>query len=161
MLWYISRLQAGIWYHKSWDIVGKTWVLWHTWHCKSVVYFMFCKSSAITVNAVTSTLVNILFGIPLGPVLGSILFLLYINDFHHCSKVFDFHLVADNTNLFCKHKSLTSLQASINDELSNVKSWLSANKLSLNIEKTSFVIFHPQRKVTFCFHLNLNGKQLQ
>ena len=44
----------------------------------------------------------------------------------------------------------------------SVNSWLCANKLSLNIEKTSFVIFHPpQRIVTFNFHLTLNGKQLQ
>ena len=94
--------------------------------------------------------------------LGPILFLLYINDFHHSSKVFDFHLFADDTNLFCKHKNLTSLKASINNELSNNNSWLCANKLSLNIEKNSFVIFHPpQRKVTFNFHLTLNGKQLQ
>ena len=43
-----------------------------------------------------------------------------------------------------------------------INSWLCANKLSLNIDKTSFVIFHPpQRKVTFNFHLTLNGKKLQ
>ena len=33
---------------------------------------------------------------------------------------------------------------------------------ALNIEKTSFVIFHPpQGKVTFNFNITLNGKQLQ
>ena len=120
------------------------------------------RLQTVTVNGVTSNSVNISCGVPQGSVLGPILFLLYINDFHHCSKVFDFHLFADDTNLFCKHKNLTSLQATINNELSNVNSWLCANKLSLNIEKTSFLIFHPpQRKVTFNFHLTLNGKQLQ
>ena len=120
------------------------------------------RLQTVTVNGETSTPVNITCGVPQGSVLGPILFLLYINDFHHCSKVFDFHLFADDTNLFCKHKNLTSLQASMNNELSNVNSWLCADKLSLNIEKTSFVIFHPpQRKLTFNFHLTLNGKQLQ
>ena len=120
------------------------------------------RLQTVTVNGVTSNSVNISCGVPQGSVLGPILFLLYINDFHHCSKVFDFHLFADDTNLFCKHKNLTSLQASINNELSNVNSWLCANKLSLNIEKNSFVIFHPpQRKVTFNFHLTFNGKQPQ
>ena len=116
------------------------------------------RMQTVTVNGVTCNSVNISCGVPQGSVLGPILFLLYINDSHHCSKVFYFHLFADDTNLFCKHKNLTFLQASINNELSNVNSWLCANKLSLNIEKTSLVIFHPpQRKVTFNFHLTLNG----
>ena len=88
------------------------------------------RMQTVTVNGVTSNSVNISCGVPQGSVLGPILFLLYINDFHHCSKVFDFHLFADDTNLFCKHKNLTSLQESINNELSNVNSWLCANKLS-------------------------------
>ena len=120
------------------------------------------RLQTVTVNGATSIPANIPCGVPQGSVLGPVLFLLYINDFHHCSNFFDFHLFADDTNLFCKHKNLTSLQASINSELSNVNSWLCANKLSLNIDKTSFVIFHPpQRKVTFNFHLTLNGKKLQ
>lgn len=51
-------------------------------------------------------------------------------------------------------KSLSSLQAIINDELINVNSWLCANKLSLNVEKSSFVVFHPpQRKIIPSFVL--------
>ena len=116
----------------------------------------------VTVNGATSSSANISCGVPQGSILGPILFLLYINDFHLCSNFFDFHLFADDTNLFCRDKNLTSLQANINDELYNVNSWLCANKLSLNVDKTSFVIFHPpQRKVTFNFQLTLNGKQLQ
>ena len=92
----------------------------------------------VTVNGITSNSVNISCGVLQASVLGPILFLLYINDVHHCSEVFDFHLFADDTNLFCIHKNLTSLQASINNEHSNINSWLCANKLSLNIEKKHF-----------------------
>ena len=116
----------------------------------------------VTVNCVISSPTNISCGVPQGSVLGPILFLLYINDFHHCSNFFDFHLFADDTNLFCKHNNLTSLQASINDKLSDVNAWLCANKLSLNVEKSCFVIFHPpQRKGIQSFDLTLNGKQLK
>ena len=33
----------------------------------------------------------------------------------------------------------------MNRELKKVKKWLDANRLSLNIDKTNFVIFHPPR----------------
>ena len=99
-------------------------------------------------NDVSSTPVNISCGVPQGSVLGPILFLLYINDFHSCSDLFDFHLFADDTYLFSTHKSLSFLEAIINDKLINVNSCLCANKLSLNVEKSTFMVFHPpQRKI--------------
>ena len=68
-------------------------------------------------------------------------FLNYINDFHNCSELLDFHLFADDANLSSKHKDINILESEINSELANLHIWLSANKLSLNIEKSNFVIF--------------------
>lgn len=58
------------------------------------------RNQVVTVNGVQSELLSISCGIPQGSLLGPTLFLLYINDFHKCSKLFDFHLFADDANLF-------------------------------------------------------------
>ena len=81
-------------------------------------------------------------GVAQGSVLDPLLFILYINDFHICSNLFEFHLFADDANLFYKHKKLDILQTNINKELSNIglHDWLCANKLLLNIDKSNYVI---------------------
>ena len=49
----------------------------------------------------------------------------------------------------------------MNTELNNVSMWLLSNKLSLNIQKSSFVIFHPpQKKISCHFQLILENKCL-
>ena len=69
---------------------------------------------------------------------------------------------ADDNNLFRKHRSLSSLQAIINGVLINVNSWLCTKKLSLNVEKSSFVVFHPpQREIIPNFDLTINGNYLK
>ena len=111
---------------------------------------------------VTSDLQTVGCGVPQGSVLGPLLFLLYVNDFKHCSEVLDFHLFADDANLFYKHKSLTALEITLNNELVNVHNWLCANKLSLNVEKSSFVVFHPpQRKLPANFELFIFNHKLR
>ena len=88
---------------------------------------------------------------------------MYINDFHYSSELFDFHLFADDANLFCENESLQILQNRINSELINIHTCLSANKLSLNIEKSNFILFHPPQKrlQDSNFNLLLYNKQLK
>ena len=67
----------------------------------------------------------------------------------HCSsKKFDFYLFADDTNLLCAEKDLNKLEVVVNEELLKLCEWLNSSKLSLNVSKSNFVIFHPyQRKL--------------
>ena len=53
---------------------------------------------------------------------------------------FDFHLFADDSTLFCSDKDFQHLEETVNQELREINTWLCANKLSLNIDKTHFVI---------------------
>ena len=93
-----------------------------------------------TVNGATSDLVTVPCGIPQGSEVGPISFLLYISDFHKCSSLLDFHLFADDANFFfCRHRDITIFRKHINTEFKNVNRW------SLNIEKSSYVIFHSSQ----------------
>ena len=47
------------------------------------------------------------------------------------------------TNLFYSNRSLTELEDVINNNLKFVSNWIMANLLSLNVDKTNFIIFHP------------------
>ena len=88
----------------------------------------------------------ILSGVPQGSVLGPLLFLIYINDISNSSNRFKFYLFADDTNLLYADKNLKLLETVVNAELCNIYDWLIANKLSLNIKKSNFVIFRPRQK---------------
>jgi hypothetical protein len=51
-------------------------------------------------------------------------------------------MFADDTNIFFSHKNITDLVAIVNQELAKVSTWLKINKLSLNVTKTHFILFH-------------------
>ena len=78
-------------------------------------------------------------GVPQGSVLGPILFLLYVNDLPNVSK-FKTTLFADDTNLHMSHSDLSLLQMEVSQEINKVDDWLGKNKLSLNYNKSSYMI---------------------
>ena len=55
-------------------------------------------------------------------------------------------MYADDTTLFCDINSIPDAEHSLNAELSKITDWLAANKLSLNTNKTKFVVFHADKK---------------
>ena len=55
---------------------------------------------------------------------------------------YKFYLFADDTDIYCDYDTLASLAKMVNKELKYVKRWFDVNKLSLNISKTNYIIFH-------------------
>lgn len=76
-----------------------------------------------------------------------------MNDICTVTKNFNPTLYADDTTLtsplFVLHKNKheTSIRSHIlNSELNDISDWLAVNKLSLNVKKTKFMIFHFYQK---------------
>ena len=99
-------------------------------------------------------------GVPQGSILGPLLFLIYINDLPSVSKYFMPILFADDTNLFCTGPNLHDIVCQINQEIKIIYSWVKANKLSLNIDKTNFMLFTPKRFSRAMDALLIDGKRI-
>jgi len=80
-----------------------------------------------------------------GSVLGTILFLCYINDFHVCTTLFS-TLFADDGSCLAKHKNLNDLILYVNVELQKISNWFLANKMAINTSKTKFILFRTKGK---------------
>ena len=80
-------------------------------------------------------------GLPQGSVSSPWLFNLYINDMHRSSDKLKFIHFADDTTIYLSGRDLNVLCRDICTELTKVDDWLMANRLSLNIDKTKFMIF--------------------
>ena len=102
-------------------------------------YLFDCKQF-VTFNGVSSELLVNSCGVPQGSVLGPLLFLLYIDNLPNISKILIFYLFADDTNIYYESNSLNELEKTVNKELSKLYLWLNVNRLSLNIDKTNFII---------------------
>ena len=69
-------------------------------------------------------------------------------------------MYADDTTLFCNIDNNVTEDV-INRELLKVGEWLGANKLSLNVAKTKFMVFHMSNRLVRYPNLLINGRPIE
>ena len=99
------------------------------------------RQQFVSFDGVESESSKIICGVPQGSILGPLLFLLYINDIANVSNVLFSILFADDSNAFLTGKNIETMINIMNLELAKLVIWLKANRLSLNIKKTKFMVF--------------------
>ena len=78
------------------------------------------------------------------------------------SNKFNFFLFADDTNLLYANKNLKTLENVVNEELIKVSDWPIANKLTLNIKKSNYIIFRSyQKKLTAKLQIKIFDNTLE
>ena len=96
-----------------------------------------------------------------GSVLGPFLFSVYINDLPSCTDLFNMIMYAENTTLFCDITGTPADEDLLNLELCMISDWLSANKLSLNVNKTKLMFFHYFNKTVLYLKLRINAIEIE
>ena len=104
------------------------------------------RKQYVKINNHKSNTQNVSCGVPQGSVLGPLLFIIYTNDLPN--SLTDSHaiLFADDTTVYATSKTLDTLYHKTNKDLKSLDEWFKTNKLSLNIDKTNYMLFTNDKK---------------
>jgi len=110
--------------------------------------YLDCQKQRCFVNGSLSSYRPITCGVPQGMILGPLLFLIYINDLPNCLLNSQPRLYADDMHLTFADHTVSNIDSKLNEDLSRVNYWLTANKLTLNTLKTEFMLIGPRQRLS-------------
>ena len=102
------------------------------------------------------------YGTPQGSVLGPLMYIILANDLVKILKCCNCVTFADDTTVFALGNNLKFLYKKVNSDLDRLTEWFDSNSLTLNIEKSKYIIFRPTRKkvINFKCRIMVGGKEI-
>ena len=109
--------------------------------------YLLGRFQRVEVDKALSSPLDIASGVPQGPILGPLLFILNINDMPSCICFSQVLLYADDTVSFFAVKTAIELEASLNNDINRISSLMQENKLFLSMSKTEYVIYGSYQRL--------------
>lgn len=110
------------------------------------------RQQYVELEGIKSPLENIDEGVPQGTRLAPDLFNIYINDIEQIDFIGNLFLYADDIVLTYANSDILQIEQQINSDLTKLKKWTEKNKLTVNTNKTKFLVFNKKQT----FDLNIN-----
>ena len=102
------------------------------------------------------------YGTPQGSVLGPLMYIVLANDIAKSLKFCSCVTFADDTTVFASGSNLKFLFKKVNADLERLSDWFDGNSLTLNVEKSKFIIFRNKTKgLPHNGQIRLAGKELE
>ena len=127
---------------------------------KLITNYLTNRKQYVKFESCISNIVPILTGVPQGSILGPLLFIIYLNALVMASRKLNNMMYADGTTPYFNLEDFDyrNLDNEINSEIENINHWLKLNKLSLNADKTKYMIFYTNQTMVPPIALSINRK---
>lgn len=110
---------------------------------KLIKSYLSDRSQVVSCGGHLSEPRKIINGVPQGSILGPLMFTIYTSFFHRCLKTCQYHLYADDTQLYCSFSpsEMDDYCQRINHDLEKLFSCAQKHKLKINPVKSSVIVF--------------------
>ncbi len=104
------------------------------------------RTQVTKVGQAVSSPLPVVCGVPQGSILGPVLFTIYINDLPHVIPSSKCNLYTDDTAITVVGDTGNDIKCKLSEVVESVQPWFTFNRLSMNCDKTQFMVFGTKQK---------------
>ena len=121
---------------------------------KIISSFLEDRTQSTKINGKESSVAPITIGVPQGSILAPTLFLVFINDLLQIQLNSKSFAYADDTVFVNSNSNINSLEDCCNRDLRIIDCWCRSNRMSLNLEKSHFLLYNSKGQQNFILKID-------